>query len=661
MQRSSQLNALAGDEDGRIQLNKNFENAKEIELTDIPQNYIDSQDIEYEDDSDYSDSYSLDQTYSHEDGLNDGDDGAESGLKEDDDGNGDDDLTSSDDYSISITCSSNAVHDDLVDLGDIEEGNTSIAEVDTGKEVASRVKPAIQTSDSYDNRGRPSACVFVASLSSSLSDDVLCQSVTNHFKQWGLISLVKVLRDPSNRPYAFVQYTNDSDANRAISEGQHSILNGRTVRCEKARVNRTLYVEMSSGGLTQPAIHQLLSKYGEIERMVAVGEDFSTIDSIGVQSRWFCKYAFRQDAISAFANLKVKPYWNIEWAQNLEDEYNNVPEVSIDRYSIFIGHLDPRISKDELVERFEMHGQIKEAILVNRPLNNFAFIKFKTKEAAASAVERENHSMFKFKTIHVQYREMYNNYKKKFSSETTKSQILNLAPPPVNFKRRQSRINHDKNFKQRDKGFNFGNFSDRQGSSEIGNSMNKPFAHSKHFSFSKRLGSSGFGSRTANGTKDGFQGVRGGQSKRPYTSNSPAGSRGNSSENKNNSAATAHSSRTAFSNIGPRSIYTYSSVDTSDVSQGAKSAPNLQQMRNYYQSQIPYYYVVPNKDAGYPNTPIPPQSMSEMVPPTNGYYFTYPMSAGSGMPPMYPMYMYYNPESVPRSHDGLPNTIPKQN
>ncbi|GME85046.1 unnamed protein product [Ambrosiozyma monospora] len=83
-------------------------------------------------------------------------------------------------------------------------------------------------------------------------------------------------------------------------------------------------------------------------------------------------------------------------------------------------------------------------------------------------------------------------------------------------------------------------------------------------------------------------------------------------------------------------------------------------MHNYYKSQMPYYYVVPNKDAGYPNTPIPPQSMSEMVGPTNGYYFTYPMSAGSGMPPMYPMYLYYNPESVPRSHDGMANTIPKQ-
>ncbi|GME99724.1 unnamed protein product [Ambrosiozyma monospora] len=139
MQRGSPLNTLT-DEDGRIQLNKNFENAKEIELTDIQPNYIDSQDIEYDDDSDYSDAYSLDQTYSHQDDSNDIADGAdfESELKEYADGSEDEDLTSSDDDSISITCSSNAVHDDLVDLGDIEEGNTSIAEVDTGKDVAAK-------------------------------------------------------------------------------------------------------------------------------------------------------------------------------------------------------------------------------------------------------------------------------------------------------------------------------------------------------------------------------------------------------------------------------------------------------------------------------------------------------------------------------------------
>lgn len=289
--------------------------------------------------------------------------------------------------------------------------------------------------ESKEVRGRPSACVFVASLSSNMSDDVLCQSVTNHFKQWGEMTLVKVLRDPANRPYAFVQYAKDEDADKAISEGQHSILNGRTVRCEKARVNRTLYLQLANSGICEKTMKKLLTRFGEIERLVAVNENFNVINSAKVPNKnWFCKYVYRQDAISAFANLKTKANWNIEWAQNLEDEYKNIPEVTIDRYSVFVGHLDPRISKEEMLERFEKHGKIKEAILVNRPLSNFAFIKFKTKEAAASAVECENHSMFKFKTIHVQYRELYNNYRRKFSNDNGLK--LNLAPPPVNFKRR---------------------------------------------------------------------------------------------------------------------------------------------------------------------------------------------------------------------------------
>ena len=67
-------------------------------------------------------------------------------------------------------------------------------------------------------RGRPSACVFVASLCSTTADDDLCVSVTNLFEKWGKITRVKVLRDTRNRPYAFVQYTNDKDA-AAASKG----------------------------------------------------------------------------------------------------------------------------------------------------------------------------------------------------------------------------------------------------------------------------------------------------------------------------------------------------------------------------------------------------------------------------------------------------------
>ena len=69
-----------------------------------------------------------------------------------------------------------------------------------------------------------------------MSDDALCVSVTDHFKQWGTLATVKVLRDTCNRPYAFVQYTTDSDSKLAIEKGHNSVLDGRNIS-EAAKVN----------------------------------------------------------------------------------------------------------------------------------------------------------------------------------------------------------------------------------------------------------------------------------------------------------------------------------------------------------------------------------------------------------------------------------------
>lgn len=496
------------------------------------------------------------------------------------------------------------------------------------------------TETDNETRGRPSACVFVASLSSSLTDDVLCQSVTAHFKQWGQVSLVKVLRDPANRPYAFVQYDTDEDANRAIMEGQHSILNGRTVRCEKARVNRTLYLQLPPPGMAQTKMKQLLDSFGEVERMVPVNDNFNIIQpGDDTHTNWFSKFVYRQDAISAFANLKTRATWNIEWAQNLEDEYSNVPEVTIDRFSIFVGHLDPRITKDELVERFEKHGKIKEAILVNRPLSNFAFIKFRTKDSAASAVERENHSMFKFKTIHVQYREMYNNYKRKYSNENGFK--LNLAPPPVNFKRRSNSydrgglkaVNFDvydqqPRFQKRFNSFNGKKFKDRRPFMESSNHNGHEHVHIRdHISEPK----AGIHAISINVDAD---------IEMPEADTATVASSKDADETTTGSSAV------------PKTGYTYTTMDGIDVDAEEYYAPGTPGFQSPY-----YYYYVPGKDVKGGNKvemmmPPPPPPMP---PASNGaYYYPYPNYShaplSANQPVVHPYYFYYNPMGV----DGLP-------
>lgn len=529
---------------------------------------------------------------------------------------------------------------------------------------------------SYDQeskqvRGRPSACVFVASLSSNLSDDVLCQSVTAHFKQWGEMKLVKVLRDPASRPYAFVQYAKDEEADLAISEGQHSILNGRTIRCEKARVNRTLYVEISNKGICEKTLKKLMLRFGEVEKLVKVDDEFlsdtSSLNQKTKSKRWFCKFVYRQDAISAFANLKTKIDWSVEWTQNVEDEYSEVPEVTIDKHSIFVGHLDPRISKDELVERFENHGKIKEAILVNRPLSNFAFIKFFTKEAAAAAVERENHSMFKYKTIHVQYREMYNNYRRNSSDD--RKYKLSLAPPPVNFNRRHSFNIHNKkkNALEYNRKFTpfFNNatfpkepksksYSDAFKARNIQIANEAESIQSPRFTGRKRNYDKfvtfkphisypqPYISNTVTNTEGNHE-IDAKSEKEIQSGEKPVSSNGDSSMNEEDT-----DQDTSLMTTGGKTAYTHSSVDNVEHDTVSHIKTNLSSF------QYPMYYYYPTKDGNtfinHPSQHIPNPNFRvnyQSNPPqsNNGYYYPYhnygAPTSSNGQMPVYPMYVYH--------------------
>jgi hypothetical protein len=98
------------------------------------------------------------------------------------------------------------------------------------------------------------------SLNSSKSEEHLRKSVTDLFCkvsfslmliQWGTLLNVKVLKDWANRPFSFVQYTTAQEATYALSQCQKSILDGRMIRVERARVNRTLYIVKDKGKIEE--------------------------------------------------------------------------------------------------------------------------------------------------------------------------------------------------------------------------------------------------------------------------------------------------------------------------------------------------------------------------------------------------------------------------
>lgn len=287
------------------------------------------------------------------------------------------------------------------------------------------------------SKRRPSSCMFVASLRSTCSDDELCRSVTRHFLVYGELASVKVLRDPMNRPYAFVQYTNDRDCKLAIKMGHNSELDGRKLRCEAAKVNRTLFIS-SFRETTKNDLHKLVCDFGETELIAPSSHTGRVIDHSSPDSsfNWFVKFSYRDDAIRAFASLSDNDEYHVEWAQNIDDIA--VKASQFDKFAIFIGQLPQAVTEADIRGHFSSHGTIKEVSIIHKLFSTFAFVTFAEEAAAASAVARDNHSMFMNKTIHVQYREITS----KANSRILLSPRIPvaLAPPPIHLKRFTSAI-----------------------------------------------------------------------------------------------------------------------------------------------------------------------------------------------------------------------------
>lgn len=278
-------------------------------------------------------------------------------------------------------------------------------------------------------RCKPSLCVFVASLPALLTDDELCRLVSGHFQVFGELVSVKVLRDPANRPYAFVQYTNDSDCRTAIDLGHDSELGGRRLRCEAAKVNRTLFF-LFEEARSRGQVDAIVSKFGETDA-IRPGTNSGRLSlscSVLMSHNWFVKFAYRDEAIQAFAALSDAGNFQVEWAQNIDDA--EAPcQTGFDRSLVYIGLLPSEVTMETLLQRFKVHGRINNVDIVRKPETTFAFITFKDEAAAASAVARDNHTLFMNKTIHVKYRM---SAPKRMTRVILSPRVpVALAPPPL--------------------------------------------------------------------------------------------------------------------------------------------------------------------------------------------------------------------------------------
>ncbi|CAO3649650.1 unnamed protein product [Mucor fragilis] len=263
----------------------------------------------------------------------------------------------------------------------------------------------------------PAACVFVASLNKDLKDADLKTSVYEHFLKWGHIMSVKVFKDWLKRPYAFVQYEAVDDCKQALKEAPKTSINGRRIRCEPARVNRSICLVSLNQPFNKRHVSNVLSEYGEIE-------DMNILQPHGKFHSIIIKFKYRDDAIKAYMELKFpkknllnersRQQWFVEWAAYLSSD--NVYGVCgtacrLDKHAIFIGNLPESVNEEDLFIKFTTYGHILDIHLIRKPVFRntykkvFAFVKYQSEKETAEAIDAENGALYKDKIIRVCYRQ----------------------------------------------------------------------------------------------------------------------------------------------------------------------------------------------------------------------------------------------------------------
>ncbi|KAK8040443.1 hypothetical protein PG991_000231 [Apiospora marii] len=248
-----------------------------------------------------------------------------------------------------------------------------------------------------------SACVFVANLPESMDNTPLQKEIDVKFSEFGTC-FVKIRRDKKNMPFAFVQYTNDRDANRARNEGAGITFQGRPCRTEAVRANRTFILRNYVGGtVSLDEARDVLEKHGAIIRLEEISRDVA--ESHGIDQGVLVEFknfdpdrdiqaSFRHHAIYRVVSHDVhRSRRSHPEAEPDRQSYERRSQV--DRRSIFIGNLPEDVDGLDREVR-SLAGEIGNVVNVQvirkegRPgygVNVFAFVEYARPEVAAMAAD----------------------------------------------------------------------------------------------------------------------------------------------------------------------------------------------------------------------------------------------------------------------------------
>ncbi|KAF8610010.1 polyadenylate binding protein [Ceratobasidium sp. AG-I] len=256
----------------------------------------------------------------------------------------------------------------------------------------------------------PPASLYVGELDPSVSEAMLFEI----FNMIGPVASIRVCRDAVTRRslgYAYVNYLNSSDGERALDQLNYSIIKNRPCRIMWSQRDPALrktgqgniFIKNLDEGIDNKALHDTFAAFGNVLSCKVATDEAGNSRGYG-----FVHY---ETAESAEAAIKAVNGMLLNDKQvfvghhiSRKERQSKIDEQKAQFTNVYVKNLDTELTETEFREMFEPFGTITSAVLTTDnegKSRGFGFVNYERHEDAEKAVNELNDKDIKGKILYV--------------------------------------------------------------------------------------------------------------------------------------------------------------------------------------------------------------------------------------------------------------------
>ncbi|KAL9617299.1 MAG: hypothetical protein Q9160_007879 [Pyrenula sp. 1 TL-2023] len=255
-----------------------------------------------------------------------------------------------------------------------------------------------------------SASLYVGELDPSVTEAMLFEL----FSSIGQVASIRVCRDAVSRRslgYAYVNYNNTNDGERALEELNYTLIKGRPCRIMWSQRDPGLrktgqgnvFIKNLDTAIDNKALHDTFAAFGNILSCKVAQDEAGNSKGYG-----FVHYETAEAASQAIKQVNgmllndKKVFVGHHIAK--KDRQSKFEEMKANFTNIYVKNIDYDVTDDEFRELFEKYGEVTSASIARSDegkSRGFGFVNYIDHEDAAKAVDELNDKDFHGQNLYV--------------------------------------------------------------------------------------------------------------------------------------------------------------------------------------------------------------------------------------------------------------------